>query len=182
MSASIIASVALVTAGRVWVDFIDDQRRAEFTWDIMEAQDLRLAIIEDRLAVELHSAGKHSEAEPRYRNALATFERLEEDDRVGVTLVGLGTLLLERETATEHDYESVESFLDRALAAFQRDSGPWIDQRGRALRGLRTLYGPDAWNLPDALKQIISELEALEREARGEEPVTDVPSPSTPAG
>ncbi len=163
-----VASVAFVTAGRIWVDLIDEQRRAEFVWDVMEAQDLRLAIIEDRLAVELHMSGKYTEAEPRYRNALATFERLGEDERAGPTLVKLGTLLLGREESTEGDYESTEDFLNRALEIFQLNAGAWIDERRTALQGLRKLYGPDIWDLPEALTQIVSELAGLERETSGE--------------
>ena len=78
-----VASTALVTAGRLWVDYVDEQRRAEFVWDVFEVQELRAAIIEDQLAVALHAARKYDESEPHYRNALATFQRLGEDERAG---------------------------------------------------------------------------------------------------
>ncbi len=156
------ASIGLVTAGRLWVDFVDEQRRAEFAWDVFEVQELRAAIIEDQLAVALHAARRLDEAEPHYRNALTTFQRLAEDERAGPVLVGLGTLLLQRDKPSESEYEAAEDFLDTALDIFERDPADWIAQQRQALEGLRTLYGSAVWDEPDLLAAVAAELAALD--------------------
>ena len=157
------ASIAIVIAGRLWVDSIDRERRANFQWDTVQAQELRLAIIEERLARELHAAGKHAEAEPPYRNALSTYQRMGEEKRIGPTQVSLGTLILDRGGPTEADYESAAGFLLDALDVYERLPAPWTEDRRRALQGLRRLYGPDLWDDSEALAETEAELKALDR-------------------
>jgi predicted Ser/Thr protein kinase len=161
-----IASVAVVTAARVWVDRLDRQRRVEIERNLFDATELREAIFANKLAVELHLTGKYDQAEPNYRIALATFQRLQEDDRAAPALVWLGTLLIQREGASEKDYDDAETFLLEALDIFQAAPSKWLDERREALEGLRTLYGPDAWDLPEDLAEIEADLEALEAELR----------------
>ncbi|MCH7873009.1 MAG: serine/threonine protein kinase [Planctomycetes bacterium] len=158
-----IAAIAIVFAGRLWVDYLDQERRAAFVWDVVEVQELRLAIIEDRLAVELRAAGKLLEAEPRYRNALATYQRLGEQERTIPALVALGTLLLEQEGAAEAEYELAEGFLLDALETIELVAPDRTDLTREALKGLRRIYGPDIWDDAEALAEVSAEIEQLDR-------------------
>ena len=116
--------------------------------------------------MELHSTRKYDQAEPNYRIALATFRRLQEDDRAAPALVGLGTLLIRREGPSEKDYDDAETFLLEALDIFQDAPFKWVGERRKAFEGLRALYGPDVWDLPEDLAEIEADLEALEAELR----------------
>ena len=159
------ASVATVTAGRLWMDHLDNQRREALSRSLFVNQELREAIYVSRLAVELHAARKYNEAEPNYRNALNTFQRLGEDERAGTILTGLASLLVDQDEPTDEQYREAEELFLEALTVFDRNPSAWIDQRRVALTGLCKLYGPGVWNLPELLVSRRAELEAIVADA-----------------
>jgi serine/threonine protein kinase len=157
-----LSSIVLVTLARLWVDRIDEGRRADIV-RTRELLELREAVVEYEFAELLClESGRYDKAEQKYRNALAVFQRLGQDERSGPALVGLGTLLLKRTNPTEKDYGDAEQFLDAALGIFESKPGAWITQRRFALEGLRTLYGADVWDEPDLLDDVQQELAALD--------------------
>ncbi|MEK6800242.1 MAG: serine/threonine-protein kinase [Planctomycetota bacterium] len=140
----------------------------------LNLQELRIAIIEDRLGQTLDAEGKLDEAEPHYRHAARTFQELGRDEEAGRTLVALASLVMSRsredQGGTETDYADAEGLLHDAMDAFRR-----MGSRGRkgvrsALGTLRILYGPEHWNQPEELAGVEEQLRALEREASGRAP------------
>lgn len=145
-----VASVLLVTLARVWVYLLVAQGQAS-TILTLQLQEFRTAVVENKLAEEYDALGRFGEAEPRYRNALATFVRLGKDERAGQTLLALASLLLQRGVPTDQDAEDTERFLLDALDMFEASSdGAWPKRR-LALEGLLTLYGPEVWDEPQLL-------------------------------
>lgn len=175
-------SLCLVGGARLWVDrMYRDVSNSAVT--VFELQDLELAVIEEKLARTLHANQRLSEAEPHYRNALATFRRLRRGGRVGLarvgpTLVGLGTLLIDRnvnrDVSTESDYEEAESLLHEAIEIFQDDPATWHVEQSRAFRGLQKLYGPAVWNEPQRLMAVEAALADLRPDSPAPE-TTDSP-------
>ncbi len=166
------ASLVLVTGARVWMDWIDRDRVEQIRREYFDLQDLRVAVIEANLAETLHGEDKYDEGEPHYRNALNTFRRLQRDGRTGPAAVGLAALLIERNQAhaepADADYEQAEVLLWEALDVFDRGPTAGVPDRRRALEGLRTLYGPDVWDLPEDVAEIEAMLVALDTPAAPE--------------
>lgn len=132
----------------------------------IEKEKLTVAVIENKLAETLHYQGEFNQAEPRYRSALTTFQRLRRDDYAGRSLMSLGSLLMMRpaqnEQDKERDYENAEESLLEALESF-RNGGPTERPRQReALLHLQSLYSPQHWDDPEALSKIEAELRELE--------------------
>jgi len=167
------ASIALVTTARLWYDHLDEERRAGIKRND-ELLELHAAIIEDELARLLHAGEKYDRALPKYRNALATFRRLERDEHTGPALIGLATLLTQRDAPTDKDYEDAETFLQEALAIFERNPTVWIAERRKALEILRTLY-TEVWEAPELLATVKARLAALEATPSDSERMLTVP-------
>lgn len=175
MVALIAAGLIYAVGARLWFDRLDEQRR-EATIGLMDLEDLEQAVLANNFAENLRAQEKYDEAEPHYRNALATFRRLGRDQRAGPAALDLAGLLIDRNrqrtAAADRDYEEAEALLAEALAAFDQDRDEWPDKRRAALERLRWLYGPEAWNDPVFLADVEAELEALN---------TPPPPPPAPA-
>ncbi|UCC31160.1 MAG: serine/threonine protein kinase, partial [Phycisphaerales bacterium] len=170
------ASIALVTTARVWYDHLDEERRTGIKRSD-ELKELHAAIIEAELARLLHADGEYDRALPKYRNALATFRRLGRDKDTGPALIGLATLLTQRDAPTDQDYEDAETFLQEALAVFEGNPTVWIAERRKALELLRTLY-TEVWDAPELLAAVEAQLAALEATPSDSERVLTVPPSS----
>lgn len=156
------ASIVLVAAGRLWVEREGDAARMGIQ-KYNELLELRGAIIENEAARLWHEKGTFDKAEAKYRNALAIF-KAQNDERAGGALVGLGRLLLQRKNPTDKDFEDAEDLLVEALTIFDDDLSAWGTERRKALEGLRRLYGPNVWDDPKALAEIVVELRLLDDE------------------
>ena len=173
------ASMTIAFGARLWVEQTFEGRRASIEMN-MDLQDLSVAIMENKLAVEIHDhdRGRLNEAEPHYRNALVTFERIGRRQFSATTMVRLAQLLMERNrgsdvTLARTELEEAQRFLWDALDLYE--SSPergnlHKEERRAALQALRELYGPDVWDLPESLAEVETELKEL-----------DAP-PSPPAG
>ncbi len=157
-----VASIIVVSAARVWVDSTMKQGEARFIRELFDKNELAEAITQAQYAELLSENGRLDEAEPKYRRALAAFQRLREDDRAGPVLVSLATLLIRREEPSDKDYEDAEGFFAEALDLFRRDPLKWHEERRKALEGLQVLYGPDVFDVPDELGAVEAELRELE--------------------
>lgn len=135
----------------------------------LDAKDLEKAIIENQYASTLFLSQKsYNQAEPLYRNALRTFQRLDRPRRAGPALVHLATLLIERNRQastepSENDYLEAEAFLEEALAIFRAEPNRHPEQHRAALLRLKDLYGLEIWDEPDLVKVVEQDLEALDR-------------------
>lgn len=157
-----VASIIVVSAARVWVDRTMEQGEARFIREMFDKNELAEAITQAQYAELLHENGRLDEAEPKYRRALAAFQRLREDNRAGPVLVSLATLLIQRDEPSDKDYEDAEVFFVDALDLFRRDPLKWHEGRRKALEGLHVLYGPDVFDVPDELGAVEAELRELD--------------------
>jgi hypothetical protein len=152
--------LSVVVAARYWVGRTELGLREahEFRASLL---DQREAIIERKLAMSQHREGKLSEAEPHYRRALDMFEALGFDDETVRVTLGLASLLIER--ADPDAYEECEDFLWDALDIMDEDDDPdyWEDEYRSAFEYLRTLYGPEALDDPEALSNVEADLADL---------------------
>ncbi len=155
------ASVIIVAAARVWVDRLAEQDRA-LVQRTVDLQEIKAASIEYQLADELHANGKLDRAEPHYRNALNTFQRLGQDKRAGPALVGLASLLMERTEPSDLDYELAEEYLWDSLAVFDEYRKDFDTDRRRGLRALEALYSPEVWDAPELLADVRAKIAALD--------------------
>jgi serine/threonine protein kinase len=164
-----VASIAVVTVGRFWVDREMEQGHRTSQANVFALQDLEVAVIENKLAEALDVANKPDEAEPHYRNALATFLRLDRAERIGPTAWALAVLILDRKDPPPSDaaYEDAESFLLEALDAFSADPKGTLPQQRAILVRLQYLYGPDVWNEQELLSDINDRLEFVEAAIEG---------------
>lgn len=164
-----VASIAVVTVGRFWVDREMEQGHRTSQANVFALQDLEVAVIENKLAEALDVANKPDEAEPHYRNALATFLRLDRAERIGPTAWALAVLILDRKDFPPSDaaYEDAESFLLEALDAFSADPKGTLPQQRAILVRLQYLYGPDVWNEQELLSDINDRLEFVEAAIEG---------------
>ncbi|MCH8149505.1 MAG: hypothetical protein IH987_16230, partial [Planctomycetes bacterium] len=163
----------VVLGASVWVDRMTASIRST-TIDNMSLQDFRHANTEADLARALHAQGKLSEAEPKYRSAVLTFQRLgrTKPDKLGRALLGLGRLLIQvekakgaepaedSEKAVEKDMAGAEAYLVEALAIFRDGSSTWQEQQKEALQSLHWLY-TEIWEEPERLAEINRDLLAL---------------------
>jgi len=177
-----VASVIVVSAGRVWVDRTMTRGESEMRLALLDKYELAEAITQAQLAELLRDSGRPAEAEPKYRNALATFARLNEDDRTGPVLVDLGTLLIEREEPSEQDYLDAEDFFLDALEILRHTPLQWRSELLQALQGLGVLYGPEIFDvpedeIPEEVTAIIAELARLDAEAEARKNRIVLPSP-----
>lgn len=169
-----VASIIVVTAARFWVDQQGNvARRGVQKYN--ELLELRGAIIENEAAEILHDADRYDKAEPKYRRALATFQRLQQDDRAASTLLALATLLIQRDEPTDKDYEDGEDFLLEALEILERDPVARRSERRQALEGLRTLYGPEIWDEPEYLAEVETQIEILDAAPAQPNPKLELP-------
>jgi hypothetical protein len=150
---------------------------SEMRGTLMDRYELAEAITQAQYAELLRDSGRPAEAEPKYRNALATFVRLDETDRAGPILVDLGTLLIEREQPSEQDYLDAEGFFLDAIEIFRRAPLQWRAELMQALRGLKVLYGPEIFDVPEEVRAIETELAQLEAEAEARKNQTIRPQP-----
>ena len=161
-----VAAAILGTGARIWLDKDAERSRDEIYANLVDRQELIEALLASRLAVELHAAGKRDEAEPNYRNALATFDRQGEVERAARTRLGLASLLVERDVATEVDHAEAELLFVEALETFDTAPQAWFQERRTALLGLTLLYGPSIWDDPELLVERQAELDAMASGAR----------------
>jgi len=164
-----LASVAVVTIGRYWVDRELEQGHRASQASIFDLQDLEIAVIENKLAEALNAANKPDEAEPHYRNALETFRRLDRAERMGPTAWALAVLILDREDPPPSDaaYEDAEDFLWEALTAFSKGPTSSLPEQHDILLRLQFLYGPDIWNEQEHLSDINDRMKAVEAAIEG---------------
>lgn len=158
-----VASIILVVLARVWVDRLAENTRTDIQRN-NELLELREAIVECEHAELLHESGRYNQAESKYRSALTTFQRLNQDKRAGPVFVAMGTMLLQRPEPTDRDFEEAEGFFVDALEVFEENPAEFTAERRAALQGLGTLYGPDVWDEAEALAEIEAELRAVEDE------------------
>lgn len=125
-------------------------------------QEQRAALLELELAQARHGLGDLGKAEQHYKSSIGALERTDREDKVAEARLGLATLLLNRGNAI--DFEDAEWLLRRALQYYDLDPVRHIQQRREILTGLRTLYGPDVWDLPGPLREVEMELESLQDE------------------
>ena len=156
-----VAAVIVGTGTKILLDRDAQRSREQIVRDLFDGQELIEAIYAARLAVELQSGGKFDEAEPNFRNAQATFDRLGEIERAAATRLRLATVLIDRPSATESDHATAEQLLVEALEAFDLDPRAWVEERRLALERLVFLYGPSVWDEPELLAAREAELEAL---------------------
>lgn len=157
-----LASVLVVGAARIWVDRTMQRRQAESRRVLFDTYELLDAINQAQLAELHHQDGRLDTAEPRYRNALATFQRLGEDERAGPVLVSLASLLIQRSEPSENDHNDAETFLLDALDISHQYPLKWRNERRKALEGLLVLYGPEIFDVPEELADIQTELRQLD--------------------
>jgi serine/threonine protein kinase len=156
--ASLVVLLAAVATARALVG--SWKRGLEQSYQINELlQDRRDAVIERKLAMSQHREGRLNEAEPHYRRALLGFERLGLEDETVRVRLSLAALMLER--ADERDHAACEEQLLEALVVMDENPNAWGGDYRAALASLRTLYGPEALNLPEELADIEEELAAL---------------------
>ncbi len=127
---------------------------------------LAVATMENKLAEVLHNQGAWTQAEPHYKNALATFRRLHRDDFAAPTLKRLGELLITRlpqeGRSKELDYEDAEAALLEALEMFKQRGAVGREQQRAVLVLLQTLYSPAHWADEELSKGIQADLEELD--------------------
>jgi tetratricopeptide (TPR) repeat protein len=155
------ASIVIVAGARLWMEHLDEWRFAQIE-RTRELLELREAIIECELAEVLDETGRHERAEPKYRNALATLRRLQQDDRSGPAALALANLLIKRVGPSDKDLEDAEDLFLEALAIFENNPVTWMKEQLEALQGLRKLYGPDVWDEPEQLAEVETKLKILE--------------------
>lgn len=143
---------------------------------------LRLALEEQRLAEGWHEQGDYSRAEREYRAALATFVRIDRDDKVAKAKLLLARLMMDRADATKGrqaqpsgeqdeleerrlaDYLQAERLVIDALRdVFDKDPTAWITEQLEALSQLRELYAPDKLDLPAEMARIEAEMAEIQR-------------------
>ncbi|MGD2109865.1 MAG: serine/threonine-protein kinase [Phycisphaerae bacterium] len=161
-----VASIIVVSSVRIWVDRTIQQRQEAIRRELFEKNELAEAITQRQLAELLYQNGKPDAAEPKYRNALATFLRQGEQDRALPVLLNLATLLTERDSPSNKDYDDAETFILDALEIIRRHPLRWQPERRKALQVLRVLYGPDVFDIPDEVAAIDAELERLDAAQR----------------
>lgn len=176
--AAVIASLLTVAAA------FERNERARNAWIQGEndLNSLQVAVIERKLAEEYKDNRRYDEAEPRYRNALSTFERLSRDADVASTLLDLASLLVVRplpdDRQKEPDYETAESYLQRVTAIARNEGVRGRERLRKALLTLRELYSPQRWHDPESLARVETELSMLERQMAGPDPSVVPPKPA----
>ena len=118
----LVALIVLFSGAAAWVERMDQDRRLNIQTST-DLQDLRMAVMQSRLAGSLHVLGDYGRAEQEYRQALVTFERLERQDArfAGRAVLGLATLLLTRPERSNADYLEAETLLLEALGLFDKN-------------------------------------------------------------
>jgi len=154
-------AMLLVVVGAVsWIHRTEDELRAAAQLNV-DLQDLAVANLEHNLGREKHARRKLDEAEPNYRNALATFERVRPGSAryTGQAKLALSSLMIQR--ARPDDLARAESLLLEAAAIFRSSGQDWQENHVQALEELRRLYGPDLLDDPEALAANEAELARL---------------------
>lgn len=152
---------ALVTVAVVF-ERNERERIALTQWD-MDLNSLQVAVIEKKLAEELRDNGKLAQAEPRYRNALATFQRLSRDDDTALTLLEIAAILLVRPAEeTTAAYDAAERYLLEAEEIFKTQGAEGYANLRRTLQMLAELYAPDKLNFEESAKAVDAKLKALD--------------------
>jgi len=135
------------------------QERAQSNAALLE---FREAASEFRVAEAWHELENYAKAEPQYRAALAKFERLEVEDRLVDARTGLASMILDRGGETA-DFREAEQLLFSALDDLEGDRRPEaINQRRRALEGLRRVNGPDYLNDSKKVEDVDAQIRALD--------------------
>lgn len=129
----------------------------------IDLNSLQVAVIERKLAEEYLIQEKYDQAEPRYRNALATFERLSRATDTAATQLDLGSLLMVRSaTDKETDYDNAEMFLMDAKTVFAAQGSAGFEKLRLTLLRFLDLYGPTHLDEPEARAGIEKELAELD--------------------
>ena len=143
--------------------------------DAMKLQDLAMAVTELRLAESYRAQGRFDAAEPFYRSALSAFNLLGREDREGLALTRLASLLISRPSdekgGKESDYVAAEELLTDAMELFEQMGSSGVEAQLGALTLLQTLYSPGVWGFAEGLAEVNQDLQALQAEldARGRE-------------
>lgn len=162
-----------------------ERTRVQSTLQQIDFNSLQVAVIERKLAEEYKNQKKWDEAEPRFRNALFTFERLDREDDAAFTKLDLAAIILTKPASgggdKEGDYEAAQRYLLDAKAFFLSAGTRGLDGLRKTLLLLRDLYSPERWKDPDLLESVERDLEALERRLSNQPKQTGA-APIGPAG
>ncbi len=170
------AVTGILIAAAVWVHQVETEFQELQTMNTL-LQEQRAALLELDLAQALYKLGEYDKAEQQYKSAIGALERSDREDKVAEASAGLALLLIERGLPV--DYDDAEWMLRRALRYYDKKPILHAAQRRTILMGLRTLYGPDIWDVPDALRDIETEIETIDRSAA---PLDPNRLPVAPAG
>jgi eukaryotic-like serine/threonine-protein kinase len=165
---------AVLFGAAFWVHLVERQFQ-ENTALYSALQDFRVAVTEADFAQAVHASRDYVKAERLYRSALATLEHLEREDRAPEVRLGLAMMMIERGNPV--DFEEAEYLLRQAQANFERTPTQRREERIKLLTALKQLYGPQGWDLPEALEEVERELEAIEL-ASDPSPVVPAPAPA----
>jgi serine/threonine protein kinase len=164
LAAAAVASTIFALA--VTFERLEEGRRIS-TQDLIDLNTLAVARMENNWGELLHEQGRLDEAEPRYKNALATYRRLHRDDYAAPALLDLGRLLITRSQQAgrnaEEDYAEAETSLLDALEVFKARGRAEYEEQRAALLLLQTLYSPAYWHDEDSLIRIEGQLGELEQ-------------------
>ncbi|MCH7595075.1 MAG: serine/threonine protein kinase [Planctomycetes bacterium] len=169
-----VALIALVATVSIWARNTNEIVRKGAD-DAMKLQDLAMAVTELRLAESYRAQGRFDAAEPFYRSALSAFNMLGREDREGLALTRLASLLISRPSdekgGKESDYVAAEELLTDAMELFEQMGSSGVEAQLGALTLLQTLYSPDVWGFAEGLAEVNQDLQALQAEldARGRE-------------
>jgi predicted Ser/Thr protein kinase len=163
------AALAVALAARLRVEEIM-QGEQERIWMQIDFQDLEKAILENKLGEKCLQIGELDEAEPHFRNALVTFDRLGRRLQAAQSMTRLAGLLIDRNRSvvgivSDNEFTEAREFLWAALELYEasvRSHNDYRDERRAVLRLLRELYGPDLWDDPDLAGDVDKELQRLD--------------------
>jgi len=116
------------------------------------------AILERLLAESRHAQGHLDAAEPHYRKALVSFQRLHLSDDVVAVSLSLADLL--RARRQPRDLRVCEDVLLDALDMMDQEPQRWVKQYPRALSLLRDIYGAGMLDDPERFREVSEEIES----------------------
>ncbi len=119
-------------------------------------EEQHTAILERLLAESRHAQGHLDGAEPHYRKALVSFQRLGLSEEVVAVSLSLADLL--RTRGKPQDMRVCEDVILDALDIMDQDPQRWKDRFPGALASLREIYGPGMLDDPDRFREVSEEI------------------------
>ncbi len=123
------------------------------------------AILERLLAESRHAQGHLDAAEPHYRKALVSFQRLGLSEDVVAVSLSLADLLRARHEP--RDLLACEDVLLDALELMDQDPERWAKQYPSALTSLRGIYGAGMLDDPERFREVTEEIESRQKPRAG---------------